>query len=159
MLHRVMPQIVSAVFALSLMAAARADQNAMEVPLKNFKFKIDEGHSSLFGLDEGEGKLFFFTNGTAEAIIKLPEDGDYEVTIKASCDKALNEFAKFKLTLDGELVGKETALTAEEAKEYKLSFKAKAGDHKLGIAFTNDAYKENEYDRNLYVHALSVKKK
>ena len=26
------------------------------------------------------------------------------------------------------------------------------------IEFTNDVYKENEYDRNLYVQAVSVKK-
>ena len=29
----------------------------------------------------------------------------------------------------------------------------------FALDFTNDAYKENEYDRNLYVHGISLKKK
>jgi hypothetical protein len=28
----------------------------------------------------------------------------------------------------------------------------------LTIEFTNDVYKDGEYDRNLYVHAVAVKK-
>jgi hypothetical protein len=143
------------VFVLS----AAADDQTIEVALKNFKFKVDEGHASLFGLNEDEGKLFFYTNGKAEAAVKLPADGEYEITIKASGDPALNERAKFKLYLDGELVGKETELKADEAKEYSFKVNAKAGERKVAIEFTNDAYKENEYDRNLYVHAVTVKKK
>ena len=50
-------------------------------------------------------------------------------------------------------------LTADEAKEYKLTSKIKSGEHKLAIEFTNDVYKENEFDRNFYVHAVSLKKK
>ncbi len=33
----------------------------------------------------------------------------------------------------------------------------KAGEHKLAIQFTNDAYKENEYDRNLYIKTVSIR--
>jgi len=29
----------------------------------------------------------------------------------------------------------------------------------LGIEFTNDAYKENEYDRNLFVYEVRLKKR
>jgi serine/threonine protein kinase len=30
--------------------------------------------------------------------------------------------------------------------------------HKLTIEFTNDLYKDGEYDRNLFIHAIAVKK-
>jgi hypothetical protein len=139
---------------------ARAEEKKpLDIALKDFKFKVPADQASLFGLNEDEGKLYFYTNGAAEAKVTLPADGEYEVVIKASCDPALNENAKFKLTIDGDLVGKETTLSAAEAKEYKLPAKLKKGDHTLSIAFTNDVYKENEYDRNLYVHAVAVKQK
>jgi hypothetical protein len=147
----------AALFVVS--TVVRAEDKPITIELKKFEFKVPENLKALFGHDEGEGKLFFYTNGPAVATVDIPADGEYEITIKASCTKALNEFAKFKLSLNGELVGKETALTAEEEKEYKLTAKCKKGDAKLSIEFTNDVYKENEYDRNLWVHAVTLKKK
>ncbi len=135
------------------------EKQSPDVSLKEFKFKVPADQASLFGFNEDEGKLFFYTNGAAETAIKVPADGEYAIVVKASCDPALNENAKFKLSIDGALVGKETTLTAAEAKEYTLAAKLKKGEHKLSIEFTNDAYKENEYDRNLYVHAVTVKPK
>jgi len=35
--------------------------------------------------------------------------------------------------------------------------KAQAGEHKLVVEYTNDVYKENEYDRNFYLHGVTVK--
>jgi Ca-dependent carbohydrate-binding module xylan-binding len=144
---------------LIAISPARAEDKPITVELKKFEFKVAENLKSLFGHDEGEGKLFFYTNGAAVANVDIPADSEYEITIKASCTKALNEFAKFKLSINGELVGKETALTAEDEKEYKFTAKCKKGDAKLSIEFTNDVYKENEYDRNLWVHAVTLKKK
>lgn len=137
---------------------AAAEAEKITVELKAFKFKVKEDLASLFGLNEDEGKLFYYSNGIAEATIKVPADGEYEIVVKASCDPAQNERAKFKVAIDGEAVGKETLLTADEAKEYKLTAKVKAGEHKLAVEFTNDVYKENEYDRNFYVHAVTLRK-
>ena len=75
-----------------------------------------------------------------------------------SVEEKILERAKFKLSLDGKLVGKETLLTADGEKEYKFTTAVKAGERKVGIEFTNDVYKEGEYDRNLYVHAVVLKK-
>src|SRR5689334_18155444 len=136
-----------------------AESDAIKVDLRTFKFKVPAEQAELFGYDDGEGRLFFYTQGAGEATIKLPDEGDYEITIRASCDPALNERAKFKLTLDGEPVGGETLLTDDHQKDYQLTTAAKAGEHKLGIEFTNDAYKENEYDRNLFVYEVRLKKK
>src|SRR5205085_550745 len=140
-------------------SAPAADGDPIKLDLRTFKFKVPNEQAELFGYDDGEGRLFFYTRGIGEATIKLPADGDYEITIRASCDPALNERAKFKLTLDDKPVGMETLLTDDDQKDYQLATTAKAGEHKLGIEFTNDAYKENEYDRNLFVYAVTVKKK
>jgi hypothetical protein len=138
--------------------AAGPGEDLVPVELKAFKFKVPEAQASLFGHDEGAGRLFFYTNGAAEAAVQVPADGDYQVVVKAACDSALNERAKFKVSIDGEPVGKETLLTDDGEKEYALPAKLKAGEHKLVIEFTNDAYKEGEYDRNLYVHAVALKR-
>jgi hypothetical protein len=139
--------------------ANAAEGDAIKVDLRTFKFKVPNEQADLFGYDDGEGRLFFYAGGLGETTVKLPADGEYEITIRASCDPALNERAKFKLTLDVQLVGMETLLTDDDQKDYKLTATAKAGERKLGIEFTNDAYKENEYDRNLFVYAVTVKKK
>jgi len=138
--------------------AAGAEGEVVSVDLKTFTFKVRAEITDLFGYNDGEGKLFYYTAGTGETAVKLPADGEYEVVIKASCDPALGERAKFKVTLDGQPVGMETLLTADDEKDYKLTLAAKAGERKLAIEFTNDAYKENEYDRNFYVHGVTLKR-
>jgi hypothetical protein len=142
---------------LPVVAAAADDAKPLTVELKSFAFKVPEGQSDLFGYNEGDEKLFFYTNGTAEVKVKVPTDGEYEIVVKASGDKALNEGAKFKVAVDGKQVGKETE-TTDDQKEYKFTTPIKAGEQKLAIEFTNDVYKEGEYDRNLYVHAVTLKK-
>jgi hypothetical protein len=141
-----------------LQIEAAQNKETITLDLASFKFKVEDDKANLFGHNDGEGKLFFYTNGLAEATVKVPADGDFDIIVKASCDSALNERAKFKLAVDGKLVDKETLLTADDAKDYKFTTKLKAGDRKLSIEFTNDVYKENEYDRNLYVHGVTVKK-
>jgi hypothetical protein len=151
--------VVGVALACLPVLATAADDAAkpMTVELKSFTFKVPEAKMDLFGYNDGEAKLFFYTNGTGEAKVKVPDDGDYEVVIKASADVALKEGAKFKVAVDGKEAGKETE-TTDEPKEYKFTTTLKAGEHKLTIEFTNDVYKEGEYDRNLYVHGVTVKK-
>jgi hypothetical protein len=144
------------IWCLPLMAGDKAE--AISVDLKAFKFKVKEDQQSLFGHDEAEGKLFFYTNGPAEAAVKVPADGTYDIVLKASCTSAQNERARFKVSLDGQPVGKETTLSDDDVKEYKLTATLKAGERKLTIEFTNDAYKENEFDRNLFVHEVTLKR-
>ena len=101
----------------------------------------------------------FYSNGTATSKLTVPADGDYVIVIDASCTAALKEKAKLTLKVGDKAVKENFALTAEDQKEYKFDAKLAKGDTTLSIAFTNDVYKENEYDRNLYVHAVRVKKK
>ena len=44
-------------------------------------------------------------------------------------------------------------------KKYSFTAKLAGGKQKLEIAFLNDAYKENEYDRNFFLHAVQIRKK
>lgn len=145
------------VFGLCVTAFA-ADAEPIKIELASFKFKAPDDQASLFGYDDVEQRLFYYTAGAAEAMVKLPADGEYEIVIKAACQPALNERAKFKVTLGGEPVGRETLCTSDDPTDYKFTAKAIAGERKLAIEYTNDAYKENEYDRNFYVHGVTVKK-
>lgn len=140
---------------LVLLAAAAAEPITLD--LKSFKWKAAfDGGADLGGYDETERRFFFYTNGTATGSVEVPADGEYAVTVEASCTEAQKEFAKFKLTVGDEVVAKEHALTAEDAKKYTFTAKLKKGKHPVVVQFLNDAYKENEYDRNLYLHAVSV---
>jgi hypothetical protein len=139
--------------ALTVFAA-----DALKLKLADCKFKTTTTSSDLTGYNEGDEKLFFYAPGTGEWTFKLPDDGEYTILVKASCDPAQGMNAKFKLAMDGETVGEEVTLTSEGEKEYKLTAKLKAGERKLAITFTNDVYKEGEYDRNLYIHGVELKK-
>src|SRR5262245_54753883 len=163
MRHRVLAFVVGGALLfgslLSLRAAVKDDpkSDTITVELKDFKFKVKKEQAELFKLSDDESKLCYYANGPAEATVKVPTDGEYEILIKASCDPAKNERAKFKLSIDKEAVGKETLLTYDGEKEYKLTAKLKKGERTLVIEFTNDDYKENEYDRNLYIHGVTLK--
>ena len=142
------------VVCVSALSSVAADDKPITVELKTFTF--EPANAELFGYQDEQGRLFFYTNGAAEATVKVPADGDYTIVINAACDSALNEKAKFKLSIDGKLIDKETTLTSDDPKDYSFTTPLKAGDRKLKIEFTNDAYKENEYDRNLYVHGVKI---
>jgi hypothetical protein len=147
------------VSAVSLVAADDKDAKSIPVELKSFTFTPKDAGAAgdLIGHAEDQGRLFFYIEGAAEAKVKIPADGDYTIVVNAACDPALNEKAKFKLSVDGKLVDKETTLTSDDPKDYSFTTPLKAGERKLKIEFTNDAYKENEYDRNLYVHEVKIR--
>jgi hypothetical protein len=143
--------------ALSLTTPSWA-ADEVKLKLEDGKVKSGEGvGEDLTGYDEGEGRIFFYAPGAAEWTFKVEKEGAYTLVVKASCDAAQDENAKFKLTVNGKADEKETTLKSTEPEDVKVAIKLKAGENKLSLAFTNDAYKEGEYDRNLYLHALTVK--
>jgi hypothetical protein len=150
---------LAAVALVILPALAAADEIAkpLTVELRSFSLKAPKGKEDLLKHDEGQGKLSFYINGTGEAKVDVSKGGDYEIIIQASCDPALKDGAKFKLAVDGKQCGKETETSDGEPKEYTFATSLQAGEHKLSIEFTNDVFKEGEYDRNLYVHAVKLK--
>src|SRR5262245_13044955 len=119
---RFAPMIVRASLIILVLLAAvpqvshAADGDLIAVDLNTCNFKVWPEIVDLFGYADGENRLFFYASGAGETAIKLLADGDYEVVIRASCDPALGERAKFKLALDGEPLGTETLLTDDDQK-------------------------------------------
>jgi len=138
-----------------------AAADPIKLELKDFKWKPkNKGNSDdLGGFNEGEGKLFLYTFGSQTADLKVPEDGEYTITVEASCNMAEKQYAKFKLTVGDLEVAKEHTLTSEDAKPYEFTAKLKKGDTKLSVEFLNDLYKDGEYDLNLYIHSVKVEPK
>ena len=134
--------------------AAVIDKTPIKADVSKIKFTAE--NADLFGWDDGESRAFFYTNGLGEVTLKVPADGEYEIVVSASCTAAKGENAKFKLKVDGAQVGAETQLKSEDAKDYAISATLKAGDHKIGTEFTNDIYKEGEYDLNFYLNGLKL---
>lgn len=132
-------------------AAAPASVN-----LQSFAGPTD--NADLFGYDDSNSRLFFYSGGTITTTVKLAGDGDYEMVVTVACDEANGEKAKFSVAIDGNPVGSEVATTSTDAKDYVVKVgNLTAGEHKIGIAFLNDVYKENEYDLNMYVHGITLR--
>jgi len=150
-------------FALAALGAglgAVAAAEEIKIDLKSFKWKCAfESGADLGGYDDGENRFFFYANGTATGDVTIPDDGEYTLTVEASCSEAQKELAKFKLTVGEVVVAKEHACTAEEAKKYSFTAKLKKGKQPLVIQFLNDVFKEGEFDRNLFVYSVKVEKK
>jgi Ca-dependent carbohydrate-binding module xylan-binding len=143
---------------VALLAVPAAAAEPIKLDLADFKLaSAFKGGEDLIKYEND--KISFFTNGTATAKLTVPADGDYVIVIEASCDAALKENAKLTLKVGEKAVKENFELTAENQKEYKFDAKLAKGETTLSVAFTNDAYKENEYDRNLHVHGVRVEKK
>jgi pyruvate/2-oxoglutarate dehydrogenase complex dihydrolipoamide acyltransferase (E2) component len=137
---------------------APADAKPIAVELSKFAAIGEFKDSDHFGYDDGNERMFYYANGCAEAAVKIPAGGEYEITVKAACDEAEKEFARFRLRIDGQAASGEVVLAGVDPKDYKVVTKIAAGDRKLGIEFTNDIWKEGEYDRNLFIHGVSLKR-
>lgn len=69
--------------------------DAIKLSLKDATYKAAfDGGGDLLGYNEGEEKAFFYVNGSAEFKTKLPSDGEYTLTLNASCQAAEKENAK-----------------------------------------------------------------
>lgn len=133
---------------------AAIDKTPIKVDLSKVAWAQDPGQ--LFGYEDGESRLFYYANGTGAFTLRIPADGEYQIVVTASSQPALDGHAKFKVAADGQDVGAETACTAEEPKDYAFTARLAAGDRKITVAFTNDVYKEGEYDRNFFLNGLKL---
>ena len=134
--------------------------DAIKLDLKTAKYKAAfEGGADLIGYNEGDEKAFFYVNGEVALAGKVPSAGEYAITLNASCQAALKENAKINITLNGKELAKDFTLKTEDPKDYEFTAKLKKGENMLVIAYINDVYKENEYDRNFYLHSVSLRSK
>lgn len=150
MLRRCLPVAVIFIFATAVRSA-----EPIKIDLADFKLT-----SAIKGGDDlvkyENDTISFYVNGNAAAKLKVPADGDYVIVIEASCNAALKENAKLTLKVGDKAIKEKFELTTEDKKEYKFDAKLTKGETILSIDFMNDVYKENEYDRNLFVHQVRV---
>ncbi len=152
-----MLRTAASLFALGLFATVAAAE-PIKIDLGDFKLApAVKGTEELIKYDNDTISLF--VNGTATAKLTVPADGDYVIVIEASCSAALKENAKLTLKVGDKVIKEKFELMTEDKKEYKFDTKLTKGQTTLSIAFTNDAYKENEYDRNLFVSGVRVERK
>jgi hypothetical protein len=142
--------------AMGLDAEEAKKSDEISLPLKDFKFKVPQEQADLFAFDEDAQRLCFYTNGAAETKLSVESDGDYDLVLSLAGDSAMNVRPKFKLAIDDKQVGKETSLKSDDIKDYKVEIPLKRGKHVLSVAFTNDMYKDGEYDSNLYLHGAKL---
>ncbi len=136
-------------------AAARAEE--IKADLKEGKFT--GGKAELIGYDEGQARVFMYCGGKAEFKVTVPEDGEYTLKLEMSCDAAKNVNAEVKLSVGAEVVKDKFVLTQPEPKEYEFKTTLKKGEHTIVVEYTNDEYKEGEFDRNFFLHAMKMEKK
>jgi len=135
---------------------AKKTSGEIRLPLKDFKFKVPEEQADLFAFDEDGERLCFYTNGAAETKFNVENDGEYDLILSLAGDSANDIRPKFKLKLDDKEVGKETSLKSDDIKDYKIPISLKHGKRTLAVEFTNDTYKDGEYDSNLYLHGAKI---
>ena len=155
-----MSRILFSAVALFAFAGFAAAADPTEIKLADFKVKAkNEGAGAdLYGVNEGDGKIFMYVLATATAEFEVKEDGAVKFSIEASGDMGSKDKAKFKLTIGGTVVEKEFELKQNDAKVYTFKADLKKGKQKIEIEFLNDDYKEGEYDTNLYIHSVKYEK-
>lgn len=148
---------VAAPAPAAVVAAPKAAPAPVTVELKDVMGPGGDSAAN-FGFDEGNSRIFMYSNGAVGLPLKIAADGDYELTITAACDEADGNKAKFSVSLDDQVLAAEVTTTDTAPKDYVVKVPgAKAGAHKVSIAFLNDLYKENAYDLNMYVHGVVLK--
>jgi hypothetical protein len=150
-------RFLAAAVAVAVGFGVAVAAETIKLELKDFKVKAVS--EELGGHDEGESRIFLYTNGTATADVKVPADGEYTLKLDMGCTEADKTKAQVKVKVGDEVVKEKFDLTAEESKEYTFTVKLKKGDTKLVVEFLNDKYKENEYDLNLFIYKAALEKK
>lgn len=107
----------------------------------------------LFSQKDGLARLG--TNGTIVATIRFAQSRKYRFSIRASGTEAGGQFPNVALSIDGKLVGN-VSLRRGEWQLLHLEADVLAGDHKVGLAFTNDHY-DPPADRNLVLGELQIR--
>ncbi len=82
-------------------------------------------------------------------------DGDYEFVIRAREDTAGDESAKMELRLDSKAT-KPFMVKGRQPSLHRTTLSLKKGEHRIGVAFTNDFYKKDVGDRNLHVAHVDI---
>lgn len=107
------------------------------------------------GIRFRDGKAFLGANGTVVAKLTFARSARYQFRIRASGTPAEGQLPNVALSIDGKRVG-DVTLRRTTGHTLLLEADVPAGEHEIGLAFTNDLYRPPE-DRNLVVDWLEIR--
>jgi hypothetical protein len=112
---------------------------------------------------EKKAAYTFWANQVIGYTFKNLEEGEYEVTITAKNYDSLpldKKYKEFNVELDTDYDSATMNIKADDKSWHKekVTMNFAEGDATLYINWTNDSYKENEYDANIMIKSVSIKK-
>ena len=144
-------------------AAEKVGDSLIHVP-KQFDKRVDATTmtqaKNATNLDDG-GRLYY-SEGEGFANVSVPESGGYRLICFAGGDLAGPDPPHMAIDVDGKRVTQfDVAVRRDTPKMYECPLSLNAGEHKIGVAFTNDYYNTNDppgkQDRNLWLGYIEVR--
>jgi len=102
-----------------------------------------------------EGAMRIGSNGTVLATVRFAQSRKYRFTIRARGTEAAGEFPNIDVSLDGRRVGN-VMLSRPDWQLLHLEVDVPAGEHQIGLTFTNDFY-DPPKDRNLVISEVQIR--
>ncbi len=87
---------------------------------------------------------------------EAPQDGEYEIDVRAKANQFGKELAKMELRVDGKVVRTFDVMGEMKPDNYVHRIRLAAGQRKILVTFTNDEYVANKGDRNLFVGRFAI---
>ena len=102
-----------------------------------------------------DGKAFLGANGTVVVRLPFARSGRYQFRLRVSGTPAEGKLPNLAMSIDGKRMGD---ATLRQATWHTLTLEAEvsAGEHEIGVTFTNDLYRPPE-DRNLAMEWLEIR--
>ncbi|MEM6504413.1 MAG: DUF1592 domain-containing protein [Planctomycetota bacterium] len=112
---------------------------------------------SVIGAELDDGGQALWTSGTVWGDFRFPEDGEYEVTVRARGDRVDGIGPNIAVTVGKTAFGSAdiTAKRRGKAQVVTLRGEVKRGKQPVSVRFTNDTEIDGE-DRNLYIDSITV---
>jgi hypothetical protein len=109
----------------------------------------------IVGKIEGDDGVFFATVGTGSLPVEFPESREYVIGVVARGTPVDGVYPIGEVRVGGRSLGS-ISVRSNEWATYTTFGHVEAGTHAVEIAFTNDASKPPNEDRNMYVKSLLV---
>ena len=109
-----------------------------------------------------EGGRFFFTNAECYKTVSVPESDSYHLICYAGADLAGPDLPHMAIDIDGKRITQfDVGAKRSAPRFYECPISLSAGEHKIGIAFTNDYYNTKDppgkQDRNLWLSYFQLR--
>ncbi len=112
---------------------------------------------------ENKAAYTFWANQVIGYTFKNLQEGEYEVTITAKNFGTLpldKKYKEFDIEVDSDYDSASMKIKADDKSwnKEKIKMNFAEGENTLYITWTNDSYKEKEYDANIMIKSISIKK-